>query len=82
MFIHFKLYPLNSRWSQVTHRFIFSSEISRDNQVRLNISYHFSFTSNKSIIQKTILFPLPYTGSLVTQKLSLQREMLSTWDQR
>ena len=66
----------------MTQRFIFSFEIVHDNQIRLKICHHFSFTSNKSRIQKNVLFTLFSTGSLVTQKLSLERQMLWTWNQR
>ena len=66
----------------MTQRFIFSFEIAHDNQVRLKICHRFCFVSNKSIIQKTILFPLSSTGLLVTEKLSLERQILWTWDQR
>ena len=65
----------------MTQRFICSFEIAHDNQVRLKICHHFSFTSNKCIIQKTIFFPFSSTGSLVTQNLSLEQQMLWTWDQ-
>ena len=82
VFHHLELYPLNTRLSQVTQRFIFPFEIAHDNQVRFQTCHHFSFTNNKSIIQKIILFPLSSTGSLVNQKLSLERQMLWTWDQR
>ena len=82
VFFHFKLYPLNTRWSQVTQRFIFSFEIAHENQAWLKICHHFSFTSNKSITQNTILFPLSTTGSLMTKKLSLEQQMLRTWDKR
>ena len=66
----------------MTQRLIFSFEIAHDNQVRLKICHHFCFVSNKSIIQKTILFPLSSTGLLVTEKLSLEQQILWTWDQR
>ena len=65
----------------VTQIFIFSFQIAHDNQVRLKICHYFSFPNNRFIIQKTILFPLSSTGSLVTQKISLEQQMLWTWDQ-
>ena len=65
----------------MTQRLIFSFEIAHGNQVRLKICHHFSFTNNKSIIQKTILFPWSSTGSVVTQKLYLEWQMLWTWDE-
>ena len=65
----------------VTQIFIFSFQIAHDNQVRLKICHYFSFPNNRFIIQKNILFPLSSTGSLVTQKISLEQQMLWTWDQ-
>ena len=65
----------------VTQIFIFSFQIAHDNQVRLKIYHYFSFPNNRFIIQKNILFPLSSTGSLVTQKISLEQQMLWTWDQ-
>ena len=65
----------------VTQIFIFSFQIAHDNQVRLKICHYFSLSNNRFIIQKTILFPLSSTGSLVTQKISLEQQMLWTWDQ-
>ena len=65
----------------VNQIFIFSFQIAHDNQVRLKICHYFSFPNNRFIIQKNILFPLSSTGSLVTQKISLEQQMLWTWDQ-
>ena len=65
----------------VTQIFIFSFQIAHDNQVRLKICHYFSFPNNRFIIQKNILFPLSSTGSLATQKISLEQQMLWTWDQ-
>ena len=65
----------------VTQIFIFSFQTAHDNQVRLKICHYFSFPNNRFIIQKNILFPLSSTGSLVTQKISLEQQMLWTWDQ-